>query len=581
VPTRPAAQGPTGVVFVHGIGSQPQSATVREFAQPLLDYLREWHRTRGFPTWQPDSAELSYGGTLEGPGRVALKVAAFTRPAAPGRPEMRWNESAFVFAEGWWATRLDAPSFPAMLGWSWSVLGKVIGTLIRQMLQRIYYLVWLRWHRPIAVSDPGVVASIVEVINAALVLAAYGAAAIAGYVVLIPLFVLAQIPIAEVQEFILVKLIRPFLVENVGDFETYVVDDVQALNVRSSLGTTIRELLALGCDDVCVLAHSQGAIVAFDAICALAVSDPAPAAHVRKLITVGGALNRGFALAPRCVRLQQTLPSHVFWLDIWSQYDPVAGGYLRRPKIPARMVNPSPAFRGDMHWSGTYDGPMPDQVTNGLNPLVDHGEYFHNAEQFASRILAEIDDPRGYYQDSRFFLPENQDRVHHRRSRMSTLAFWRIAAIASVGVTLRTLGRQQLADIGHRGAEQLVTLPGHDLLTAPGQFFDLVGGITNGLAAWLESHGFLISLISSLRAWWAEVPSWSDLVLAAAGLAAVFALLYGLLLWALYRRWDRREAVEAIAEVPPERRGRALLAFLRSVGVVASLGDAVLWATSL
>lgn len=35
-----------GVVFVHGVGSQPQSATVREFGQPLVDWLREWHDHR-------------------------------------------------------------------------------------------------------------------------------------------------------------------------------------------------------------------------------------------------------------------------------------------------------------------------------------------------------------------------------------------------------------------------------------------------------------------------------------------------------------------------------------------------------
>jgi hypothetical protein len=45
----PASASPSpsiGVVFVHGIGSQPQSSTLREFAQPLIDWLALWHESR-------------------------------------------------------------------------------------------------------------------------------------------------------------------------------------------------------------------------------------------------------------------------------------------------------------------------------------------------------------------------------------------------------------------------------------------------------------------------------------------------------------------------------------------------------
>ena len=48
---RPAAPNETrvGVVFVHGIGEQPESDTIREFGGALLGWLQRWHAARGCP----------------------------------------------------------------------------------------------------------------------------------------------------------------------------------------------------------------------------------------------------------------------------------------------------------------------------------------------------------------------------------------------------------------------------------------------------------------------------------------------------------------------------------------------------
>jgi hypothetical protein len=83
----------------------------------------------------------------------------------------------------------------------------------------------------------------------------------------VPLFAIAQIPIQRFQQFVMVNLIRPLLVDAVGDFTTYLEDDIQALNIREQVATTIDWLVDQEhCDQVVVLAHSQGTVVAFDAL---------------------------------------------------------------------------------------------------------------------------------------------------------------------------------------------------------------------------------------------------------------------------------------------------------------------------
>ncbi len=580
VVSEPVAQppAPIGIVFVHGIGSQNQSATVREFSAPLLDYLREWYRTRGHPEWESDAAEFSYGGTLEGPARVHVRWPAHSRG---GRT---WGARTFIFAEAWWATRLEAPTLDVMVGWSWRVLLGVIGTLWRQMGGRIRFLVTRGGSSR---SDPGRIAAAVEIASAFMFMVAYVVGAIAGYAVLIPLFVLARIPIQEVQEFILVKLLTPLLVENIGDFETYVHDEIQALNIRTAVGETVRYLVKAGCDDVCVVAHSQGALVAFDGVCALARDDPDTAAHVRKLITFGGALNRGFAQRDCPPRLQQTLPTQVFWLDVWSQYDPVAGGYLRRRDVGTPLVAPSDDLRQRMHWNAGFDGPMPDQVTNGMNPVVDHGGYFHNPEQFANRVLAEIDNPRAYYKSSRFFFPDpdptsaeaDPERVRRRRTRISTLALWRLVAIGAVAVALVLRGATRLMDDGRALGEQIATLPLHELITAPGKFFDGVGLVLDAVGRALEQAGPMTMVIMNIRSSWSAI-AWADLVLATLVLAVVFAGVYWVLLWALYRRWDEREARDAIAEHLPSGALRGALIWVRTAAVIGAFTVAVVAAAA-
>ena len=64
-----------GVVFVHGIGQQSESYTVREFGGPLLRWLQEWHKRRELDLCVA-SSDLTYGEVAERPARFTIDLRA-------------------------------------------------------------------------------------------------------------------------------------------------------------------------------------------------------------------------------------------------------------------------------------------------------------------------------------------------------------------------------------------------------------------------------------------------------------------------------------------------------------------------
>src|SRR3954467_5956628 len=85
------SQGATekvGVVFVHGVGEQAESETVREFGGALLGWLQEWHKKRR-QTVEVITSQLTYGDDGERPARFAVSMP---------------NQKTWVLAEAWWAS---------------------------------------------------------------------------------------------------------------------------------------------------------------------------------------------------------------------------------------------------------------------------------------------------------------------------------------------------------------------------------------------------------------------------------------------------------------------------------------------
>jgi hypothetical protein len=366
---------------------------------------------------------------------------------------------SWVLAEAWWAASNRRLGFFTMLGWSWQHLWLILFRLWWATRQRFY-----RWLKPRPDStDPSWLARSIDLLNCMGLLFLYPAGALIGYPVLALLLLLAKIPVPVWQDFVLVKLVRPFLEINAGEFRTYLEDELQAANMRRRVADVVSHLVdEEGCDDVTVVAHSEGAVVSFGML-----TDPTllAARHVRKLITLGAGLNKSWQVAPGLERLHGPLPDHIHWLDVWSSYDPVPAGWLEPPRLaPGDRVpifRPSAAVVREQRLEPRMDPspyaetsqdsvlywPVSQQVTNEMNVMSDHGGYFDNDEQVLVRLAAEIDS--AYHVDSRFWpeeakpLPEEQrtrqlrEVVQDRRERVSVLAAGRaiciLAALIAVG----------------------------------------------------------------------------------------------------------------------------------------------------
>lgn len=403
----PAGQRRVGVLFVHGVGSQPESSTVREFGEPLRRWLAAWHRNEKTAGFRVLWSRLSYGEDPDGPARFAMRI-----PRHGGRAEQTW-----IVAEAWWAARLEAPSLLTMVTWSSSILLRMLGRLADQTA-RVIERSDGAWRRSVAET-------VIARLHALVLLLGYAAAAIVGYPLLWVLFLLAQLPFQPVEQFILVRLLRPFLVDKIGDFYVYLYDDAEALHVRRTVFEAIRWLVdEERCDHVVVVGHSQGAVVAYDA---LASPEAAALDRVPLLVTVGGALNNAWDFAPPGFdRLACSLPPRIRWVNVWSTYDPVSHGPLvhRCPRPPQEYV-----------------------VTNRMNVVTDHGGYVENPEEFVSYLAQLIDGPADHTR-SRFWAGWDVRRawVQRRRDRVIALVAWRLAAMYAFSVAVTARGAQLIDD---------------------------------------------------------------------------------------------------------------------------------------
>jgi hypothetical protein len=513
----PRTQRRVGVVFVHGVGEQKQSSTIREQGGPLLDWIWGWHDARGLPAdqrLQPEWAKLSYGAPLKGPARFSIHLPAYERAAFAdeGPPTTkRWAPATWVLAEGWWASRLEAPSMSSLLVWSFGILIRFWVGLWNEAFRRT------RERFEHRTAGGAVLGVFWERVGNVLLVGAEMAIAALSYPLLILLLLIAQIPIDQLQKFVLLTLIRPLLVDRIGDFWIYLHDYPGAMHIRRGVEAAIDALASDdNCDEIVVVAHSQGAVVAFDALTGGGI---AHLDRIHRFITIGGALNKAWTLEEGIKALNAPLPSTVKrWVDMWANYDPVPGGPLVKPFSVLKS----------------------ERLTNGMNVLTDHDTYWHNPEEFLSRLAQEIDAPDDHgpldRPTSSRFWPGNdrqKELVERRANRVHALVFWRCAAFflfaAAVVDRIRmTVGPGRF--------------PGLDRLSLDGR------AMWSGVRA-MPGFDTLIKPVEAIGAWVDRIVANAGLVFEPLGMALVAVIGFGLLVGlgylgaglAVYRAWDTRE----------------------------------------
>ena len=300
------------VLIVHGVGEQRKSNTLLYIGSPLFDWVMRWSR-------------LFYDRAAAQVGRVELSFVPYdvgvgdSPPLAVlDLPEQRW-----YFAEAWWAGSSFHPDFGTMLGWSFVHLFDILAQMLRNTAERAHYLIHPK--DPDTSSQPARFWQLVDFVNCLVLGIGYAIGVVVGYFLLIPLMILAQIPIDAVQDFILMKLLQPIMTADAGEFRMFVDDELQAANIRRRVGDAARTLMQRAeCDELIIVAHSEGCVVSMGMLTDPVFADVAR--RTRKLLTFGAGLNKTWLVKPTLDRLFRPLVGDTLWTDFWASYDPVPAG---------------------------------------------------------------------------------------------------------------------------------------------------------------------------------------------------------------------------------------------------------------
>ncbi len=356
----PAGRPPTtGVIFVHGIGSQKPGETLLQWSTPLVEVLTGWKRwaAPGSIVRDPvESARIDFQGDRP---TIDLSVPGAT---VDGHP---FAAARWILTESWWAAKVAPPPLSTMTSWLGpqngagqivdAILGNKAGSRLSLFLPK------------------AVVIPFVSVLMA-MILSAYAIVrAISGL-----------IPIQTVKDAAILREFDDFLTGWFGDIRILLFDPAQSANIRSGLAASIRRLRDEDLvDSVVVVAHSGGAMVSY-----LTLTDPAHGdLPVDKLITFGEGWNLAMTLTPEgrgmADRLRRDITLHkpgLRWRDYWASHDPAPAGEVRWSQIGASGASDPARIRSRMVW-------------NRRSLIDDHGTYFENDEEFTLSLLREIDTP--------------------------------------------------------------------------------------------------------------------------------------------------------------------------------------------
>lgn len=246
-----------GVLFVHGIGEQLQGQTLVRFADPLSRWFTRWfsrdRRIEADVGKHPAPGEVSVNGSELIPGERAPATTVML--VHPDDEEGMGGCSKWLLAESWWAESFRPPKTSALLLW--------LLLILPYMLLEQFYVPFLRSMR---MSRPGVGGWIFTVARRAGFFVLFVAAlplALLGAVPVIVLLIPMLVPIPRVQAVAKAGALK--LASTLGDCFVLISSTVQFDAMVNQVAADL-DWLKRRAPKVAVVAHSQGAAVAYEAL---------------------------------------------------------------------------------------------------------------------------------------------------------------------------------------------------------------------------------------------------------------------------------------------------------------------------
>ncbi len=408
--------GTHGVVIIHGIGDQRPGDTIAEFTKSLCDALINSPRGNSIPTIQLKS------DVSGNPPSVTMQI---TTP---------YDEKATWFCqEAFWNDAFPPPKATQVLWWGVNQnLGKQISSLFKILQDPVNedLPTQIEQQKELKKVKNGVKATgPVKLSNKSKAGVMVKSLALSG-IAMVPLVPLTYVVLGMIwlfhfipsigpldKIFSWIRKLDPFISSSLGDIERYIDHEIWSANARARLEKIVINMLNDNeIKDITIVAHSMGAVVAYDALTeggniAQVVAGLDESKHKKiTFISVGGAINRVFdMISPPDSRhpghkklrdikyndLQITKPlakaitgfgdakyvehleDRFFWLDIFARRDPVPAGPVAADIVEKAKIDPIKQMKER-------------KVINKDSLVFDHVAYWENTELVIPRIVRAI-----------------------------------------------------------------------------------------------------------------------------------------------------------------------------------------------
>jgi hypothetical protein len=295
-----------GVLLVHGIGEQQRGETLLNLGEPMVEWIERWLDRVGM-AWTGDFGQevpepyrrYRYGGRVRITQANVLPDAAETPPHVrflmeTGHSPDRAPRSEWLIAESRWAASFPPPNPRDVIQWTMKILPMIIASAIASY--RVFRVWWTRrrgsgkrsWARRAAGQVSFFAAlAVMAFVTSPIVLALD--------VLLIGLLLLTFIPIPAIQRYL--DWVQFKLAAIIGDSYIFTESEMRKRAVVDRLLADL-EWLEHRCQSITIVAHSQGAAVAYYALQERVLSQASStlAGRIRLIVTFGSGLAKLEAL---------------------------------------------------------------------------------------------------------------------------------------------------------------------------------------------------------------------------------------------------------------------------------------------
>jgi hypothetical protein len=261
-----------GILLVHGIGSQVRGETLINFGEPIYETLKDWAEPACSP---PDASPGNSGpGQASVQDKSAQLIDAFVSPLInvpsasaepphirftlpnPGNPPVEW-----VMAECHWATAFPPPLARTVTYWIMRALPWIFLSFVARRLRMTSVSNFSMKEKK---SLGNTIKVIAITLTLTLVLTFLNPLILLIELCLVGLLIMGLFPIKAIQEFI--RRVNDAISAILGDCFIFASSDFRQLGVITKLLADMSWLEGLGCKRIVVIAHSQGAAVAYLAL---------------------------------------------------------------------------------------------------------------------------------------------------------------------------------------------------------------------------------------------------------------------------------------------------------------------------